>query len=138
MLSYLEERFGIHKFVFDEYILLKKNKSWWFLRESPFIAQASVLKVWITGLKAFQRIGKYIKPTTRMIQVFGHYADKAIVDIQEDDIKKMAEGEPVPCDMRMDNGYVILSSKGRMLGLGLFIDGNVRSQIHRRDIISFI
>jgi len=61
-LSFLEERFGIAKEVFDDFLLLKKNKSWWLLRQSEDISQASLLKVSTVGLKAFQVIGQYIKP----------------------------------------------------------------------------
>jgi len=89
----------------------------------------------MTGLKAFQTVGRYIKPTTRMIQIFGHHAVRAILEICEDDINKMAEGGHISSDMKIDNGYIILSFKGAILGLGLFIDGRVTSQIPRRDLV---
>jgi len=92
----------------------------------------------MTGLKAFQDVGRYIKPTTRMIQVFGHHAVKTVMDINADDLKKLAEGNHIFTDMKIDNGYIILSLKGNVLGLGLFIDGMVSSQMPRRDLISFI
>ena len=91
----------------------------------------------MTGLKAFQTVGKYIKPTTRMIQVFGHYATRSVLAISADDVKKMADGGYIFSDMQIDNGYIILSLKDSVLGLGLFIDGRVTSQIPRRDLILF-
>jgi NOL1/NOP2/fmu family ribosome biogenesis protein len=138
LFSYLENRFGVACSIFDEYFLLKKNKSWWLLRQSDHIRHASSLKVWMTGLKVFQTVGRYIKPTTRMIQVFGHHAVRAVLNISEDDINKMAQGRHISSDMEIDNGYIILSFKGAVIGLGLFIDGRITSQIPRRDLISFI
>ncbi|MBN1626264.1 MAG: hypothetical protein JW944_07040 [Deltaproteobacteria bacterium] len=138
LLYYLEDRFGIDTAVFDDYLLLKKNKSWWLLRKSDYINQAALLKVWMTGLKAFQDVGRFIKPTTRMIQVFGHYAIRCVLQIYEDDIKKLSEGKHISSDKEMDNGYIILSFRGAILGLGLYIDGMVTSQMPRRDLILFV
>ena len=136
--SYLEERFGISPSVFDEYLLLKRNKSWWFLRQSDLVEKASSLRVCMTGLKAFQMVGRYIKPTTRLIQVFGHLATRSILPISSDDIKKMIDVQYISSDMKIDNGYIILCFRNASLGLGLFIDGKVISQIPRRDLILFV
>jgi hypothetical protein len=134
----MEKRFGIAKAVFDDYLLFKKNKSWWFLRQSGFIRQASLLRVSVVGHKAFQRIGEYIKPTTRVIQVFGHFAVRAKLNLNSDEMKKMADGQHISTDMEIDNGYIVLSFNGAVLGLGLLIDGRIEPQIPRRDIVSFM
>jgi NOL1/NOP2/fmu family ribosome biogenesis protein len=134
LLSYLEERFGILKSLFDEYLFFKKSKSWWILKYSPLVTSISHLKVWRVGLKAFQEVGRFVKPTTRMIQIFGRRADRALMDISENDLKKLAAGEFIPADMPVDNGYIILAMEGGVLGLGLLIDGFVRSQIPKKDI----
>ena len=138
MFLYLENRFGIAGSIFDDYFLLKKNKSWWLLRKSDHIRHASSLKVWMTGLKAFQTVGSYIKPTTRLIQLFGRHAVRNNLDISSEDINKMAKGGHISSDMEIDNGYIILVFKGSVIGLGLFIEGRITSQIPRRDLISFI
>jgi hypothetical protein len=44
-------------------------------------------------------------------------------------------GERLKVDLGIDNGYVILSLGGnRILGLGLYINGEIRSQISRREL----
>jgi NOL1/NOP2/fmu family ribosome biogenesis protein len=138
LFSYLEQRFGIDSGIFCDYFLLKKNKSWWLLRKSEQIKYASSLKVWMTGLKAFQAVGKYIKPTTRMIQVFGSHAVLNRMEVTEEDINIMSQGKYISSDIKTDNGYIILSFKAAVIGLGLFIDGRITSQIPRRDLVSFI
>jgi NOL1/NOP2/fmu family ribosome biogenesis protein len=138
LLFYLESRFGIDSAVFNDFLLLKRNKSWWFLRQSAFIGYASLLKVSSVGIKAFQMVGKYIKPTTRIIQIFGHHSLRAVLELSQSDINKIIEGRHIFADMKIDNGYIILSYRGAILGLGLYIDGRISSQMPRRDIISIL
>ncbi len=105
------------------------------MREAPQIYSASQLKVSKVGLKAFQRIGDFLKPTTRMIQIFGHTATKARLEIDERQLQRLLAAGELPFDLDLDNGYVILALRdNRVLGLGLFINGKVRSQIPRKEL----
>lgn len=124
--------------MFDDYLLFKKKKSWWLLRDSGFIRTGAELKVWRVGLKAFQEVGDFIKPTTRLIQLFGHKASTAVMEISEKDLGRLARGEFIPFHGELENGYIILSLEKRVLGLGLLIDGLVRSQIPRKDMNQLI
>ena len=134
LFCYLEDRFGIPERLFDDYLLFKRGKNWWLLRNSHLIMSVSRLKVSIVGLRAFNQIGEFVKPTTRMIQVFGHCATMARLEIGEGQLWKLAAGKIFPVDMEIENGYVILSLKGQPLGLGLFINGMIRSQIPRKEL----
>jgi NOL1/NOP2/fmu family ribosome biogenesis protein len=138
LFSYLEGRFGISRDNFDDCLLFKKRKNWWILKESPLIGQITHLKVWRVGFKAFQEVGQFVKPTTRMIQLFGPRATRARLDISEGDFRRLARGDEIRADMGIDNGYVILSIKGMVLGLGLLINGAIRSQIPKKEIRFFV
>jgi NOL1/NOP2/fmu family ribosome biogenesis protein len=95
----------------------------------------SQLKITEMGLKAFQKVGAFVKPTTRMIQVFGHAATKARLEIDEKQLRRLLAGEELPIDLNLDKGYVILSiGINQILGLGLIINGKVRSQIPRKEL----
>lgn len=94
----------------------------------------SNLKVGMVGLRAFQKVGKYVKPSTRMIQIFGKAATKGRYDLEEDELQSLLAGEAIPSGSDLENGYVILSLKGHILGLGLLIDGAIRSQIPRKEL----
>ena len=72
------------------------------LRKSDLIMSVSRLKVSIVGLRAFNQIGDFVKPTTRMIQIFGHYATMARLEIDEGQRWKLAAGEIFPVDMEID------------------------------------
>ena len=135
LLSYLEDRFGIPHGLFEGFLLFKKKRSWWLVKRSPWIAWASRLKVSMVGLRAFQKTGKFVKPTTRLIQIFGDRATRAKFDIDEEQLKKLLKGALLSVDLELENGYVILTFQGRPLGLGLLIDGMIRSQIPHMEFL---
>ena len=134
LLSYMYNRFGISSNVFDGYILFTKKKTYWFLSGSSLVPAVSHLKIKRLGIKAFQEVGSFIKPTTRFIQSFGSMATKATFNIDENQLKELLNGEYLPVEEGLENGYVILSFKGQVLGLGLLINGKVRSQLPLNDV----
>lgn len=135
LFSYLEERFGIPEKLFDDYLFFKKKNSWWLLRRVAHIELASQLKVSKVGIKAFQRVGAFVKPTTRMIQIFGGAANRARLEIDTPQLIKLLAGEALYVDLAVEKGYMILSlGENRILGLGFFINGRVRSQIPRKEL----
>ena len=115
--------------------MFRRKKSWLIFKNVPHITFASQLKISKVGMKAFQRIGAFIKPATRMIQNFGHAATKARFEINEEQLLRLLAGQPIPVEFDFDDGYVILDFRERwILGLGLFVNGKVRSQIPRKEL----
>ena len=135
LFSYLEGRFGIPEKLFDHYLLFASRDNWWLLRSSSQIEIALPLKVSRVGLKAFRKVGAFVKPTTRMIQIFGSFATKARLEIDTCQLIRLLAGEALHVDLDMGKGYVILSlGENRIVGLGFFINGRVRSQISRKEL----
>ncbi|MCP4681075.1 MAG: hypothetical protein GY864_01930 [Desulfobacterales bacterium] len=139
LLAYLEDRFGIPERLFDDYLMFKRRESWSIMKKPPGEGPASQLKVLQTGLKAFHKVGAYIKPTTRFIQIFGHAATKARLEIDESGLLKLFSGDELSVDLPIGDGYVIFSlSENRVPGLGLLIDGKVRSQMPKKEIMQIM
>ena len=135
LFSYLEGRFGIPETIFDGYLMFRRKQSWLLLKNSDQIAFASQLKISKVGTNAFNRVGTFVKPATRLIQYFGHTATKARLGINEDQLLKLLDGEAIPFDLNLEDGYVILELRKRwILGLGLLINGRVRSQLPRKEV----
>jgi NOL1/NOP2/fmu family ribosome biogenesis protein len=134
VLAYLEQRFGISKALFEGFFIFCRKKSWWLLAKTPHIAGASQLKTVMNGLRAFQRVGRFLKPTTRFVQIFGVHASKSVVRIDRIQLDALKNGETIPGDPGLENGYVIFSFQEQILGLGLQVDGKIHSQIPRKDI----
>ena len=70
------------------------------------------------------------------MQIFGYYASRAVIHLNDVHLTTLKEGETLQGDMALENGYVILSFQKQILGLGLHVDGRIHSQIPRRDIAS--
>lgn len=84
-------------------------------------------------MKAFQKVGQFLKPTTRFIQVFGPYATGSVLVITEAQLLELVEGKGLPLDLGIDQGYVILKLDAKhVVGLGLYVNGSVKSQISRK------
>ncbi len=130
LLGYLEERFGIPEFFFRHYLFFKRSKGWRILRASPHLEGGAFgLRVSVVGIPAFHKIGPYIKPSTRFIQVFGSHATRARLELTSDELESPLSGEEIPSTLSVEDGYVILFHRGSPLGLGLLLNGKVRSQL---------
>jgi NOL1/NOP2/fmu family ribosome biogenesis protein len=131
----MEVRFGIPVSQFDDYLLFKGRQSWSLLRKHDAVKDAAGLKVRKAGLKAFRKVGAFIKPTTRMVQRFGRGAIRARIEMDEGALARLMAGEQLKVDLGIDNGYLILSLPGNhILGLGLYINGHIRSQISKKEL----
>jgi hypothetical protein len=135
ILSNFEKRFGIPERAFDSYLLLKGRRSWWLLKKFPQGTVASTFKVARAGLRAFQKVGAFVKPTTRMIQIFGHEAVRGKVEIDENQLSRLLTEKPLSIDLDIEAGYVILFlGSDHILGMGLFREGLVHSQIPQKEL----
>jgi NOL1/NOP2/fmu family ribosome biogenesis protein len=134
LFSYLEERFGIHEDAFAGFELFSRRKSWWLFRKTVDVNLPVRLKVTQVGLRAFDKVGKYLKPTTRMMQLFGHHATKGVYRLTEDEFEKLLQGGPVEVDKTMEEGFVILSLRERVLGVGLLMQGTITSRIKQSEL----
>ena len=131
----MESRFGIPQKIFADYLLFERKKSWFLIRWADQMVSASQLKVTRVGLRAFKRVGNFVKPTTRFIQIFGRHATKANLQVNMAELRTLIEGGEIGVDLKLDNGYVILINGGtRVLGLGFYINGKIRSQLPRKEI----
>ncbi len=133
LFSYLEGRFGIHEQAFADFHLFSRRKSWWLLRKTMSENLPVRLKVSQVGLKAFDRVGKYLKPATRMVQVFGHLANKGVFGLTDLELEKLLRAEPLDVVSNMEDGFVILRSREHVLGVGLLMQGKITSRIRQSE-----
>lgn len=134
LLGYLEKRFGIPSERFDGYLLFKRKQAWIVLKCSQQIELASSYRVEKAGLKALRKVSRYIKPTTRFMQLFGDSATRAKVEINKKQLQSLMEGEDLSIQMDIEKGYVVLSlDDGGVIGIGFYSDGRIRSQLPKRN-----
>ena len=133
LFSYLKERFGILEQTFAEFDLFSRRKSWWLLRKATSVNLPVRLKVSQVGLKAFDKVGKYLKPATRMVQLFGHHATKGVHLVSDYELEKLLRSEPVEVESGMEDGFVILRFREQVLGVGLLMKGKITSRIRQSE-----
>ncbi len=105
------------------------------MKNAPPINSAVRLKVSRVGIKAFQKVGAFVKPTTRMIQLFGHAATRAVYEIDKTQLRLLLAGSALIKDLDLEKGYVILRLKdGLVLGLGFYANGKTYSQLPRKEL----
>jgi NOL1/NOP2/fmu family ribosome biogenesis protein len=129
----MEDRFGIHENAFADFDLFSRRKSWWLLRKSASVNLPVRLKVSQVGLKAFDRVGKYLKPATYMVQLFGHYATKGVYELTDQELEQVLKAEPLEVESNMEEGFVILRFREQALGVGLFMQGTITSRIRQSE-----
>jgi NOL1/NOP2/fmu family ribosome biogenesis protein len=134
LFSYLEERFGIHENAFADFELFSRRKSWWLFRKTADVNLPVRLKVTQVGLRAFDKVGKYLKPANRLMQLFGHHARRGVYRITDDEFEKLLRGEPLEVEKPMEEGFVILSLREQVLGVGLLMQGTITSRIRQSEL----
>lgn len=93
------------------------------------------LKVSKVGIRAFRKVGQFIKPTTRFIQAFGRFATKATFRMDMTQFRTLVLTGEIPVDLALEKGYVILKLEDdRILGLGFYTHGAIRSQLPGKEI----
>lgn len=93
------------------------------------------MKIVQAGLKVLEQVGRFIKPTTRFVQIFGHHATKAVAAMNRVEFRRLLSGERIPGDLEWEDGYVILSVAGYgAVGPGLFVRGEIASQLRAREL----
>ncbi len=105
------------------------------MQNSGHLASISHLKISKAGLRAFQKVGEFIKPTTRFVQIFGHHATKGRYQLNHAQLRLLISGNEIEVDLRSDKGYVILTlGSNRVLGLGFLINNSIRSQLPKGEL----
>ena len=118
--SYLKERFGI---TLPAHVALEGSNS---LR-----AMSAELKEFKTttpkGIPASRMKGKFPKPSTPFIQLFGHLATKNSIELPREEALDYLQGKEVSTAEKAETGYVILTHKKAVLGIGFYKENKIEN-----------
>ena len=140
VLDFWDERYGIVPETFEDCSFWEKGagKIWAFFGEveGPLTIEA----LGITFLRTRQ---EHWKPTTDGVQRFGRHAGKNVIELDDGEARRFVAGEDQQVDWDGDWGYLIaahdIAGEREPLGVGLFIDGELRSQVpkgRRRELVN--
>ncbi len=140
VLGFWDERYAVAPETFERYSFWEKGagKVWAFFgeMEGPLAIEA-------LGMTFLRTRQEHWKPTTDATQRFGRHATNNVVELGRDEARRFVAGEDQRVDWDGDWGYLIaahdVAGEREPLGVGLFIDGELRSQVpkgRRRELVN--
>ena len=132
VISWWSKRFGVPEEVFEPYEFFRTGKGtiWAIRRSGKAPGGLEGLRYQALGM-VIMRMGKFgWKPTTNAIQVFGRYARRNVVDLDERQMRAFVAGEAIRGPFEgLEEGYVVVRYRGLPLGCGLYRHGVLLSQV---------
>lgn len=130
VIDYFETRFGMAPSTFDEHTFWRKGADavWAVAGNEPGPVGVQTL-----GLRLLRTGGHDWKPTTDGIQRFYPAATRNVLTLDRERARRFVRGEGQAVTWAGDRGYLIvvarLADTAAPLGVGLYTDGVLRSQI---------
>ena len=123
------ERFGVPEEVFEPYeFFIRGRNTIWALRKTDRLPAG--LRFEALGMVVMRKSKLGWKPTTNAIQVFGRYARRNVVDLDEAGMRVFLAGGDVRGPFEgVEEGYVVVRYRGLPLGCGLYRRGILKSQV---------
>lgn len=129
VLTYLEERFGLAPALFEDFGFYLASKGRVYLGPKNFIGVSGIVTVGIL----VARVSKTVKPSTNLLQAFGHYVTRNFVELDREQTTAYAKGKDIMLSERqicsVSDGYVLLRYKNFPLGCGLCKGNLVRNML---------
>ena len=119
------ERFGIPDSAFDGYRFYRKAQSVWVVSDVTLPA----LSYEALGMRMMDLKGRVWKPTTCALQIFGRFAAKNVVPLDDDQASIFLAGGTQKIESATEAGYAVVFYRGGVLGCGLYSSGRLISQV---------
>lgn len=130
VVAFFEDRFGMGPATFEGHTFWEKGAgSVWAVAGD----ESGPVAVETLGLRLLRTGGRHWKPTTDGVQRFGAAATRNVVELDRGAARRFVRGEDQALDWDGDWGYLIaatdVAGEPAPLGVGLFIEGTLRSQV---------
>ncbi len=126
VLGYLEDRFGIDRRHFSGFEFYLASKGRLFLGPKSIPGRLKPVSVGIL----VARIGKTVKPSTNLLQLFGRHASRSIVDLSREQALSYLKGEDLRVtDNKTTDGYVLLNYLDFPLGCGMLKNSIIKNML---------
>lgn len=131
-LEYFASRFGIDSKHFDDFEFYSASKGRVFLGPKN-LTHACERNVAVGILVARLGENDNVKPTTNMLQMFGKFASKNIINLEKDNALRYIEGSDIEVSdsevSTSTNGYAIISYNKNSLGCGLLKENKIKNML---------
>ena len=123
----LTRRFGFPEEMFNRWAGVEHAEDVFIA--SPEAQEFDQLKVVRKGLRLARIFAHGVKPTTNAMQVFGRYAIRNVLDLDSQQAHRFVQGEELQLEAAVEPGFVIVRHDGFAVGVGLYKQGVLKSQI---------
>jgi NOL1/NOP2/sun family putative RNA methylase len=127
----LARRFGVGQQYFDQYAVFK-------IRDESYVSTKEVFAFREVnnrrkGLEFAKVYDQEIKPDNDMVQIFGSYATKNVVDLKLHQVQKFLRGEIINIGSlpNIEKGFIIVCFKDLPVGTGKYNGNEIRSAVKR-------
>ncbi|WEL21290.1 hypothetical protein [Halorhabdus sp. BNX81] len=130
VLDYWQDRFGVPTETFDEHTFWERGsgKIWVFAGDLP-----SPVHIEALGMTFLRTRQEHWKPTLEAVQRFGHHAETCVIHLSREQARTFLAGDDQEIEWDGDWGYLIvthdLAGEREPLGVGLYVHGELRSQV---------
>lgn len=125
----LKERFGIPDDVFDRLAAVEDQET--VFVGTPEVMEFDDVRPMRRGIRLARVFPHSLKPTTFGMQVLGRHATRNVIDLSDEQAKRLINGGSASADFDADNGFVLLRWRGFTVGVGFYKRPVIKSQIPR-------
>ena len=125
----VRERFGIPKDAFAGLRALEDQ-------ETIFVGTREVMEFDAVrpmrrGMRLARMYPYSLKPTTFGMQVLGRQATRNVIELSDEQARRLVNGESLSIEADAENGFVLLKWQGFIAGVGFYKRPVLKSQIPR-------
>ncbi len=134
--SFFSDRYGIPKDAFDEYIFFETGRSIWMVsstQHDELVRKATQMKrIEFPGLRILRKVGRWLKPTTYGLQIFGSKATRHIKELSRQELTDLLKhGFIEYTSKEWEEGYIIALYDSITIGCLLYRNGRLKHQFPR-------
>ncbi len=130
--AFWQERFGADPAAFEGHRFFERRRKLIWIT-TPGFEVPEHLSLQAIGMGFVRRTGHHLKPTTEATIAFGHLATRNIVDVNAEDLQWLIDRQSRPWPQGdLEPGYVILRHDGFCIGCGLWLKGQLISQLPKK------
>jgi len=127
ILRFFSEIYGIPEEIFRGYELVSRGKNVWMV-SSEHLEKIFEMKPEFIGTMILRK-GKFWKPTTSFVTLFGHLASKNFVELSKEEAEEFLRGGSVRRRENLSYPHVIVKYRGRAIGCGYLGKERIVSEV---------
>jgi len=125
----VRERFGIPKDAFAGLRALEDQET--IFVGTPEVMEFDAVRPMRRGIRLARMYPYSLKPTTFGMQVLGRQATRNVIEVSDEQAKRLINGESLNIEADAENGFVLLRWQGFVAGVGFYKRPVLKSQIPR-------